>query len=884
MWEKARSRAGPCAVWWKRIWLVPACKGRLNLGDIALVLGLELMQSKNADWKNLGKLLCNTELNDIARMQLIGKCLAEAPVVLVLDDFEQNLTQDGAAFLDPDTDTYLQFLAQSARKGRLLITCRYPVPNTSAFFRHISIGPLSPSESRKLILRLPELKGRPVSDIVLILRVIGGHPRMLELLDSLLNHGTGRLPHVTVKLQDLLKKAELDEKTTAADLEEGIQQTLLLGARDVFLAELFAIAKDESIDEILLQTAVSNLPISPEGVAHMLTGAPADPAPVEQAFDRLERLSLIYRFPDGSAWIHRWTAEGLLAFDSEDAFHQRCVRAGRYRMWKGEKDKYGLTNEIEAIRNYLKGKDFDEASKVALMCINTLKRFQQTAQVAALAGEVLESLPEEHKRFAAIADEEAQSHLALGFTERAFERYQQLCMMHERLTNENPDRADYQYVLSVSYERMGDLYLDLGQGGKAQEAYQKLLDIIKQLVNSEPDRADYQRQLSVTYNKIGDLYRALGEGGKAQEAYQRSLEIRERLVKMEPDRADYQRILSVSYNKMGDLYSAQGEGGKAQEAYQRSLEIFERLANSEPDRADYQHDLSVSYERMGDLYRALGEGGKAQEAYQRSLEIRERLASSEPDRADYQHDLLASYDRLGDLYCAQGEGGKAQEAFQRALEIIERLANAETDRADYQRDLSVSYNKMGDLYRAQGEGGKAQEAYQQALDIAERLASSEPDRADYQRDLSVSYNKMGDLYRAQGEGGKAQETYQRSLEIMESLASSEPDRADYQRDLSVSYNKMGDLYSAQGEGGKAQEAYQRSLEIRERLVKIEPDRADYQRDLITMYVRISGSVSEKKREYLERALSIATALKNEGRLNPADYWFIDEFQKRLDEC
>ena len=92
--------------------------------------------------------------------------------------------------------------------------------------------------------------------------------------------------------------------------------------------------------------------------------------------------------------------------------------------------------------------------------------------------------------------------------------------------------------------------------------------IIERLAESEPDRADYQRDLSVSYNKVGDLYRALGQGEPAREAYLKSLAIRERLAQAEPDRADYQRDLSVSYDRMGDLYSALGQGEPAREACQ----------------------------------------------------------------------------------------------------------------------------------------------------------------------------------------------------------------------------------------------------------------------------------------------------------------------------
>jgi tetratricopeptide (TPR) repeat protein len=119
------------------------------------------------------------------------------------------------------------------------------------------------------------------------------------------------------------------------------------------------------------------------------------------------------------------------------------------------------------------------------------------------------------------------------------------------------------------------------------------------LAKAEPDRADYQRDLSVSYNKMGDLYVALGQGEAARQAYQGSLEIAERLAKAEPDRADYQRDLSVSYERMGDLYVALGQGEAARQAYQGSLEIAERLAKAEPDRADYQLDLVISLVKIG---------------------------------------------------------------------------------------------------------------------------------------------------------------------------------------------------------------------------------------------------------------------------------------------
>ena len=71
------------------------------------------------------------------------------------------------------------------------------------------------------------------------------------------------------------------------------------------------------------------------------------------------------------------------------------------------------------------------------------------------------------------------------------------------------------------------------------------------MAKAEPDRADYQRDLSVSYKRMGDLYRALGQGEQAREAYARSLAIAERLAKAEPDRADYQVDFVISLVKIG---------------------------------------------------------------------------------------------------------------------------------------------------------------------------------------------------------------------------------------------------------------------------------------------------------------------------------------------
>jgi TIR domain-containing protein/CHAT domain-containing protein/AAA ATPase-like protein len=390
-------------------WLVPAVRGVFSLTDIATAVGTALRETKRPAAMDLGANLLRANLDDRERPMLLAKVLAQEPVLLVLDDFEQNLTDGGGAFRDPDVAAQLRSLAEQAQRGRLLLTYRYPVPDTADLFRGISVGPLSAAETRKKLLRLPGLLGRDAREIATALRVIGGHPRMLEFLDALLLDGSERLGPVSRRLAALAVAARVDIADTTATLADATRITLQLGARDVLLEGLLDIARGQGTAEVLLQAAVSNLPVSVAGLARMLANdGPGDPTSVRAALKRLEALSLVYRFPDGDALVHRWTADALGELEERTAVQVRRVRAGDYRMWRVENESHALDDAVEALRNYLTAEAWDAAAEVARDVFAALERFRQSVTIAALAAEVLESLPEIHLSFAAIADAEAR--------------------------------------------------------------------------------------------------------------------------------------------------------------------------------------------------------------------------------------------------------------------------------------------------------------------------------------------------------------------------------------------------------------------------------------------------------------------------------------------
>ncbi|MFM8218450.1 MAG: hypothetical protein ACKOJF_05950, partial [Planctomycetaceae bacterium] len=102
-------------------------------------------------------------------------------MLLVLDDFEQNLEVGGERLLSAGTGGILEAWTRSNghRVGRLLLTCRHPLQGVlglegvSGRFRDVPLDPLTGSETRKLLQRLPALRAGTSEEQFQILRTVG---------------------------------------------------------------------------------------------------------------------------------------------------------------------------------------------------------------------------------------------------------------------------------------------------------------------------------------------------------------------------------------------------------------------------------------------------------------------------------------------------------------------------------------------------------------------------------------------------------------------------------------------------------------------------------------------------------------------------------------
>jgi len=199
--------------------------------------------------------------------------LAQCPVVLLLDNFEDNL--DDHRTVPGELGEFLTAWLEQPGQSRLLFTCRYPfqLPDDAQdTLDPLHLGPLSLAETRKLLWRLKGLDQLDSDEIQRAYEQVGGHPRALEYLDALLRGGQARFKDVEKRLKAALRKNNIDDPkkwcaATQNNLDAALAETVTLATDDVLLGDLLAwLESDPLAQQLLLGAAVYRLPVDEIGL------------------------------------------------------------------------------------------------------------------------------------------------------------------------------------------------------------------------------------------------------------------------------------------------------------------------------------------------------------------------------------------------------------------------------------------------------------------------------------------------------------------------------------------------------------------------------------------------------------------------------------------
>ncbi|MER5261560.1 CHAT domain-containing protein [Actinosynnema sp. NPDC002837] len=435
-----------------------------------------------------------------AKVGQVARLLSGTRLLLLFDDFEQNLDPDGR-FLDPGFAELFTALCDAAHTGGILVTCRHPIPDSDTLLR-LDLPPLSPAEQRRLFLRLPALRVLSTDDRRLIAAAIGGHPRLLEFLDVLLRQGTAAdFRHVTSKLRTLARDEDLDLRP-GRNLATGISDTVRLGSRDILLDTLLdQLTSDQR--ELALQANLARASLTHRDLAHTRHGPGSTPEQLRvlnQDVERLRDLTLLTTTPDDELLMHPWVATALHHTPDELLTrHRRGAAMRLHRLNTGP----GRTEDIADLIHHLAGHhDYDTATGVAFHACDMLGG--QVA-VAALLADALPLIPTDHPNYLALADRECQALQNIGLTTATTQRRHHLLTITEQRVTTDPDNAQYQRDLSVSHNKLGNLAIARGDTTTAEHHYNAALAIREHLATTDPDNAQYRKDLEVTQGAIQKL-------------------------------------------------------------------------------------------------------------------------------------------------------------------------------------------------------------------------------------------------------------------------------------------------------------------------------------------------------------------------------------------
>jgi tetratricopeptide (TPR) repeat protein len=640
--------------------------------------------------------LHSAEVDDAEKLDLVATMLAQARLVLLFDDFEQNLTTDARGFTDPVFADIFARLCTAADAGRVVVTCRYPVPDSEAVLLRVDLPALTRAELGRLFLRLPALRELPGTDRRLIWRTIGGHPRLIEFLDVLLRDGLGaRLRSVTAKLRALAERAQVDLRP-GRPLTEAVTDTLRLGSLDILLDALIAQLSPNQY-ELLLQAALPRTPFTVDDLAHTRHGL--DPTPAQQDevrrdVERLTDLTLLSPAPPGQLIIHPLVRNALEPrHDPTDRLrrHQRAALMRRRRLDTGP----ALFEDIvELVRHLSLSGDHAAAAEAIEMGHNT---YPGDVLTAALLSETLQLIPPQHPRFLHLAQMQCTALSGLGLARYTASRWQQIAAIaHERSTTD-PEDTELQRTLGGAYDQLGELARSDNDLAAAVRYFRQGLDLAIRLAVAKPENRELQRDLSIAHIKYGDLALDVHNHEAARSSYDAARTIRERLVDSGYKSPRCRQDLASALARLGTLAVATREPAQARALYQHAHLINEAVLAEDPTDATYRLNVALTHDQLGDIALSTGDPREAAHHLGQAHAIIVTLAEADPDNVERQRNLSTSHEKVGDAALATGDVATARHHFEDKLRISRKLIAVDAGNREYQEHLRISRDRLASL-------------------------------------------------------------------------------------------------------------------------------------------------------------------------------------------
>jgi tetratricopeptide (TPR) repeat protein len=773
---------------------------------------LQKLSSTYEQFAEIPELLNQPRLSLKGRLQNFLGAVEELdrPLLLVLDDFEQNIplsavTDGSLRPITPASDLLTALCGALAvaqqdmnAMSRVIITCRYkcPVPGT---LRLEKLGPMNPTDIGKKCRLLPDyaqVKRRP--EYGRVIEIADGNPRLLEWLLK------------------LLQQPDLDAEALLTQLERTEQEF----REDILAATLLRGLTDGEL-QFLAKLSVFRLPINRE----ILTSVVTDTQPL----DKTLALGLVESATTHNAPDYRVPSiltpllESVFGPEDWPIIYQRATRA-TYSAWWEVVEIWDEVHALEIVRLALLGKEVEIAGEIGDRIATNWVSNSRFVEALNLC-QIILAVSTDHRILGTIARAEA----VLGEVDEAISHYQQALDLRPE--------ADFQGK-AIMLNNMAGVISDQGDMKRALDLWNQALKIIEMIDNSKGKAAGLSNIAGVIADQ-GNIARALDLWNQSLEISERIGDVRGKVATLSniagviAQQGNIERALdlwnqdleiserigdvqgkAITFSCMAGVIAQQGNIVRALDLWNQSLEILERIGDVK-GKATTLSNMAGVIVQQGDIARAL-------DLWSQSLEISERIGNIQGK--------ATTLSCMAGVIAQQGDIERALGLWNQSLEISKRIGNIQ--------GKAATLSNMAGVIAQQGDIERALDLWNQSLEISERIGNV--------KGKAATFSNMAVVIAQQGDIERALDLWNQSLEISKRIG-------DVQGEATA-LSSMAEVIAQQGDIERALDLWNQSLEISERIGNIQGKAA-----VLSNMAYVAGKMGNPYRQ-LELFLQAAKAL------------------------
>ncbi len=330
----------------------------------------------------------------------------------------------------------------------------------------------------------------------------------------------------------------------------------------------------------------------------------------------------------------------------------------------------------------------------------------------------------------------------LGHPDQALESYRKALKIQEIILEKAPSSQQNLHSLSVSYTRMGELFLLTRKSSEALEYLLKARHLQEKL--AQDGYQESRKTLLSTYSRLAEAFSLTSKNNDSFETCEKAIKLGEELCTSDPNNLLAKRDLAAAYRSMGDQKLNTDNTQKALDYYKLSLELYQKIYEKDSNNVQVQAGLSSVYEQIGSYFSAQGNPKEAIFYQQQTLAIRKKLAEKDPNNIKFQYNLYASYFNNAEVYAVSGESAKAVEAFLYSLSVIEKIVQNNPNNK-FRESLAYTCIVIGEIEIGLNRRDDANKHLQKSIDILDSLYNQDPDNPQTASELSRALRSQANL-------------------------------------------------------------------------------------------------------------------------------------------